>query len=121
MLAELDALGGNSAAAADRARESLAVYTALEDDRSCARCLVLLADAAAAEESFDDAARMLGAADALRGDLPVDIFERPVLEQCIPQLEAELGSSRFSELREEGARSAHTVGARDIVSVGVEE
>ena len=43
MLAELDLLDGAGDFATGRARESLALYTELEDNRSRARCLVVLA------------------------------------------------------------------------------
>jgi hypothetical protein len=104
MLAELDMLEGDAASAGRRARESLALYTDLEDSRSRARCLVVLACAAAAEESPEEAARALGAADALRGHDPPDDFERPLLDRMLPELAAALDEQAVADLRAEGAR-----------------
>jgi len=121
MLAQLDLIAGGSGAAAERARESLGFYTDLEDNRSRARCVVILASAAAAEEAFEEAARLLGTADALRGGLPLDMFELPILERTMPRLEAAIGEQRLSDLRAEGARPENSPRAREIVSSGVEE
>lgn len=109
MLAELDLLSGNAELAGTRARESLAVYTELEDDRSRARCLVVLAATAVAEGSFETAARLLGAAEAARGDESPDEFEAPVLERYLPGLEARLGTE-LSALVAEG----RTLGPRAL-------
>ncbi|MGH3132764.1 MAG: ATP-binding protein, partial [Gaiellaceae bacterium] len=65
MLAELDLLEGSLDLADERIRESLASYTDVENDRDRAMCLVVLAGIAAARESFEDAARLFGAAEAL--------------------------------------------------------
>ena len=102
MLAELDALAGEMASAGEHARESLALYTDLEDARSRARCLVILAAVAAAEGSFEMSARLLGAAEAARGDDAPDSFELPVLEVLVPGLETELGDA-LAVLTREGA------------------
>jgi len=118
MLGELDLLRGN-AGGGERVRESLSIYTELEDDRSRARCLVLLSGVEAAEGSFEEAARLLGAADALRGDSPPDSFELPVLERILPELEAALGANRSSELRVEGARLGPD--HAQVVPAGIEE
>ena len=48
MLAQLAVLAGDAAQAREHAQASLELYTELEDDRSCARCVVVLAGAAAA-------------------------------------------------------------------------
>jgi hypothetical protein len=106
MLAVLDVLEDDPRTAAGRARESLALYGSLGDDRSRARCLVVLACAAAADGANEDAARLVGAADALRAVDPVDDFERPLLDRYVPELEADLGAPRLDELRAEGASLA---------------
>ena len=85
MLAELDLLAGDPRRAATRARESLALYTELEDDRSRARCLVVLAAAAAGGGTFETAARLIGAAEQLRGDDAPDEFERPCSTRFVPR------------------------------------
>ena len=110
MLAVLDVLDDDPATAAGRARESLALYGSLGDARSRARCLVVLACAAAREAAHADAARLVGAAEALRAVDPVDDFERPLLDRYLPELEAELGARRLDELRAEGA----SLGPEDV-------
>jgi predicted ATPase/class 3 adenylate cyclase len=103
LLAEIDLLAGDPRAAAPRIRESLALYTELDSDRDRAYCLVVLGGIAAANRAFDEAARFLGAADALRGAAPLDVLELRVLERYGPELEDALGA-RFGGLRTEGAR-----------------
>jgi len=120
MLAELDLLTGDTAQAEERIRESLDVYTELENDRDRAMCLVVLAGVAAARSSFEDGAQLLGAAEALRGDAPPDLFELPVLERLEPELEAALGEERFARLRAQGARIGPDVVVREVVSAGSE-
>jgi tetratricopeptide (TPR) repeat protein len=121
MLAVLDLSAGESELAEERARESFFLYASLEDDRSCARCVVLLAGAAAAEGLLENAARFLGAADALRGDQSPDGFELPILDVCIPRLEAALDRQRVSQLREEGLRLRGEIVVEEIVSTATKE
>jgi ATP/maltotriose-dependent transcriptional regulator MalT len=116
MLANLDLQGGDGASARERAREALALYTELGDDRSRARCLVILAGAAAAEGSLEEAARMLGAADAFRGDQPADAFELPVLERYASELESAFDEQTLSQLREEGGRLRSVSFPREVVA-----
>ncbi len=105
MLAELDLRSGDLDAAERRIGRCLAVYTDLENRRSRAECLVVLAGIAAAKESFDDAGRLLGAAANLRGDSPVNRFEAPVLYRWMPELEAVLGEEALSRVMTEGAQA----------------
>jgi tetratricopeptide (TPR) repeat protein len=121
MLAELDILEGDSASARDRARESLALYTDLGDARSRARCHVVLACAAATDGSPEEAARSLGAANALRGDDPPDDFERPLLDRWVPELVAALGEQRVVELGLEGGRVGTGAAPLDIVTTSAIE
>ncbi len=121
MLGQLDLAAGENGSAIERANEALAVYTSLEDDRSRARCLVVLAGATAGEGSLEDAARLLGAAEALRGKLPLDGFELPILERWQRVLDVDLGVQRLSALKADGARTQGRAGAREIVSSLVEE
>ncbi len=102
MRAEIEIFDGNADDASSRARESLAAYTELEDDRSRARCLVVLAAAAVAEGSYEAAARILGAADEARGGEPPDEYEEPILERYVPVLEAHLGANAVRALEAEG-------------------
>jgi len=116
LLAELDLLGGDPAAAAPRIRQSFAIYTELGSDRDRADCLVVLGGVAAANGAFDEATRLMGAADALRGAAPLDLFELKVLERYGGELEDALGE-RFGRLRDEGAR----IGAEALVAPVVHE
>jgi predicted ATPase/class 3 adenylate cyclase len=121
MLAELDLLAGELDRAETQVRESLAVYTRVENDRDRAECLVVLAGIATARKSFEQAARLLGAADALRGEAPPDLYEVAVLERFQPDLEAALGEDEFTRLRAEGARLGTGTSIREVVSVGSQE
>ena len=105
MLAELDLHTGDVDDAETRIRKCLATYTELENERSRAECLVVLAGIATARGAYEDAARLLGAASRLRSDAPLNRFELPVLERCGPELSAALGAQRLSALQEEGARN----------------
>jgi hypothetical protein len=104
MLAELDLQAGDLEAAERRILACLAVYADLGSDRSRAECVVVLGGVAAAQGRSEDAARLFGAAGALRGDASVNRFERPVLERFRPQLVEALGETRTSALEREGAR-----------------
>jgi predicted ATPase/class 3 adenylate cyclase len=121
MLAQLAALDGDNELGAERARESLALYTDLEDDRSRARCLVVLASIAASDGSPEEAARLVGAAEALRGDEPPDEFERPLLERCEPGLVAALGEATFVGLKADGSGPDTDVVAHELVRIATEE
>jgi hypothetical protein len=112
MLGELDLHVGDAEAAELRILACLGVYTELGNDRSRAECLVLLGGSAAAQGRFEDAARLFGAAGALRGDAAVNRFERPVLERYAPQVESAVGAARAAGLAREGAR----VGADALVA-----
>ena len=102
LLAQIALAAGEIQDAADRARESLSVYSDLEDDRSRARCLVVLAATAVAEGSYETAARIIGAAEAARGDESPDEYEMPIIERYLPELEAHLGSAALLDLTMEG-------------------
>ena len=102
MRAEIEILDGNADDASSRARESLAAYTELEDDRSRARCLVVLAAAAVAEGSYEAAARILGAAGTEAEEASLDEYEEPILERYVPVLEAHLGANAVRALEAEG-------------------
>jgi hypothetical protein len=121
MLAEVDILEGEPTSARARAKESLALYSDLEDNRSRARCLVILAATAVAEGSYETAARTLGAADAARGDDSPDEFERPLLERCAPELAAALGAARVAALGAAAARVPIDDLLREVVTTGIEE
>ena len=118
MLAELDLLAGDTSLVADRARECLAVYTRLENDRDRAECLVVLGGVAVAHGDLEEAARLFGAAETLRHGAPVSAYELPVLERFEPELLAALGTDRLAELKAEGARFDDAARRREVVSVG---
>jgi predicted ATPase/class 3 adenylate cyclase/Flp pilus assembly protein TadD len=121
MIAQLDLFAGELDLAERQVRESLAIYTRVENDRDRAECLVVLAGIATAKKAFKQAARLLGGADALRGDAPLDLYELPVLERFQPELEAALGDRELARLRAEGARLGSGISVREVVSVGSEE
>jgi predicted ATPase len=121
MLALLDVVGDNPVSAGERARESFELYTELEDDRSCARCLIIIAAAAVADGAYGDAARLLGAADALRKSEPLDSFERLVLDPFGPEIETRFGKRELVELKAEGAHLGRRALSREVVSAGTEE
>jgi predicted ATPase/class 3 adenylate cyclase len=118
MLAELNLLSGDLDLVEGDARDCLAAYTRLENDRDSAECLVVLAGAAVARQAFEEGARLLGAADALRGGAPVSPYELPVLERFEPALIAALGEDRYVELKAKGAHPGTS--SRTVVSVGGE-
>jgi predicted ATPase/class 3 adenylate cyclase len=84
MLSLLDLGDGAAETARDRAGDALALYSNLEDDRSRARCVLVLAAAAAAQSRREEAERLLGAAESLRGSEPPDEFETPLLARLVP-------------------------------------
>jgi hypothetical protein len=104
MLAELDLHAGDLETAERRILACLAVYTDLGNDRSRAECVVVLGGIAAAAGRSEDAARLFGAAAALRGDAAVNRFERPVLERFRPAVVVALGDARTVALEREGSR-----------------
>jgi predicted ATPase/DNA-binding SARP family transcriptional activator len=121
MLAELDLAVDELDRAEQRILSCLAIYTVLENHRSRAECLVVLGGIAAGRGHFEPAARFLGAADALRGDLPLNRFETPVLERCMPELEAALSGERLADLRAQGARLGAEALISPVVSVAARE
>ena len=121
MLAELDLLAGDVEHVEKRIMGSLAVYTEVESNRDRAECLVVLAGLAVARGSFEDAARLFGAAEALRGDSPVNRFERPVIDRFEHDFEAALPEGERMKLRAEGARLGTEVVPRDVVLAGTWE
>ena len=121
MLGHLDVLAGDTRSALEHASESYLLYTDLEDARSRARCLVVLAAVAAGDGFTEDAARLLGGAEALRGDDPPDLFELRTLEQFAGDLEFRLGTAAFGELKIEGRRLEPDAVTRKVVRAGIEE
>jgi predicted ATPase/DNA-binding SARP family transcriptional activator len=90
--------------AADSLHESLVIYARFEDRRSTAECLCAFAGLEAATGRTEDAARLFGTADALRGESPLEYGEPLIESRFVPTLVESLGSERFAALRAEGAR-----------------
>ena len=86
-----------------RLNESLSIYTELADERSVAECSVPLGGYAAATDNPEDAARLWGAADRLRGNSPLEYAEPAIDAHFRPGLST-LGEQRYEELGLKGAR-----------------
>ena len=102
-----------------RLNESLAIYTDLADDRSTAECLCALGGYAAATGHAEEAARLWGAADRLRGDSPLEYGEPAIEARFRPDLLERLGAERFAELRAEGHRLGYDgliAASREVVA-----
>ncbi|MGH3136852.1 MAG: ATP-binding protein [Gaiellaceae bacterium] len=121
VLAELDLVEGDAENASHSIRESLEIYTALDNNSARAGCLLVLGAVAAVTGSFDEAARLLGGAEALRGDSPLDRHQRDALRRVRPELEAALGDTRLAQLEAEGARLGLADLLREVVTTGTEE
>jgi ATP/maltotriose-dependent transcriptional regulator MalT len=115
-LAEIDLLEGDPERAGPAIQESLAIYTDLENDIARAGCFVVLAGVALARGSHEEAARLIGAADDLRGDSQLDWHQRMLLERLEPELETGLGADRFAALRSEGRSLGGKVGPEVVFS-----
>ena len=89
----------------DRLNKSLEIYTDLADDRSRAECLCALGGYAAATGLPEEAARLWGAADAARGNSPLEYAEPVIEARFMPVLIESLGVERVAALRAEGRRS----------------
>lgn len=121
MVAELELLDGSIDLADDAIRESLAVYTELDNDSACAGCLVLLAEVSTTRGSLEEAARLVGAAESLRGDAPVSPFAQTALERFLPELETGLGRRRLAGLTAEGQRLGRAVLTPEFVSASTRQ
>ena len=104
-----------------QARESLEIYAEVENDRDRAECIVVLAGIAVARGSLEQAARLLGAADAIRGEAPMDRYELAAIERYDAELEAALGPERLAQLRLEGAGIGPVDLDREVVTADSEE
>jgi predicted ATPase/class 3 adenylate cyclase len=119
-LAELALREGEVANAEESILESFAIFTELEYERARAGCLVVLAGVAASKGLLHEAALLLGAAEAMRGDSPPNPFELPILERVLPELEAGLGDDLAKALAE-GARADVDPVVRGLVAVATKE
>ena len=121
LLAEIELAEGDADAAYDAIRESLEIYAGLENDRARAGCLVVLSAVAAAKGQPEQAARLVGAAEALRGNTGLEHHERAVLDALLPELEHELGEAAYGRLRVEGADLGCDALVGDIVTADTRE
>ena len=103
MLGTVGLLRGELARSLGQLNESLAIYIGLVDDRSTAECLCALGGYAAAVDRPEDAARLWGAADRLRGDSPLEYAEPAIEERFAPTVMRALGAERYAALRAEGS------------------
>jgi predicted ATPase/class 3 adenylate cyclase len=99
-----------------RLDESLAIYAVLADDRSTAECVCALGGYAAATGHAEQAARLWGAADRLRGDRPLEYAEPVIEARFRPDLLEKLGDDLFVELRAEG----HKLGYEGVIEASRE-
>jgi predicted ATPase/DNA-binding SARP family transcriptional activator/class 3 adenylate cyclase len=92
------------ALAAERLLEALRLYQELGDERDCAECLHALGGVAAAQGNALDAARLWGAAEALRARRAVALTpeEKMVDERFSSAVADELGADAFARARSEG-------------------
>ena len=67
--------------------------------------------------SPEEAARLIGAADNLRGEAALDWHQSMLLERLEPELEAGLGADRFVALRSEGRSLGGKVGPEIVFTV----
>ncbi|HYI75876.1 MAG TPA: tetratricopeptide repeat protein [Gaiellaceae bacterium] len=102
MLGAVDLLQGDTAQAHDRLTESLGTYTDLADDRSRAECLCALGGHAAASGRPEDAARLWGEADKLRGGSPLEYAEPAIEARFLPGVIDALGNDVYERLRGAG-------------------
>jgi hypothetical protein len=107
MIGSIALLDDDVPLASERLQESLAIYAELEDDRSRAECLCALGGCAAALGRPEDACRLWGAADVLRGESPLEYAEPAIEARFSPELVESLGPERVEELRAEGRRLGH--------------
>ena len=103
MLGTVGLLRGELARSLGQLNESLAIYIGLVDDRSTAECLCALGGYAAAVDRPEDAARLWGAADRLRGDSPLEYAEPAIEERFASTVMRALGAERYAALRAEGS------------------
>ena len=120
-LAELDLFDGEIDLAEERILESLAVYADIENDRESAECVLVLAAIEAARGSFEEAARLLGAAEALRGTSTPEVVEADVFARFEPDLRSALSADTIAGLRRLGAEVGYKALLAKVVPAGARE
>lgn len=103
-LARITAFQGDLAAAGSLHRESLATAREIHDQRISAFALEGLAGVVAARGEFCRAARLWGAAEALRDAMgtPLPLVDRPIYERSVAAARASLGEKAFAAAWAEG-------------------
>jgi predicted ATPase/class 3 adenylate cyclase len=101
VLGEVALLDGALGRAEDLLRESLEIYAGLPDDRASAECVLGLAGVSASHGRYDEAARLLGAAEALRQDDGLLTGERRIVAYVERILSSNLGD-HLAVRKEEG-------------------
>jgi non-specific serine/threonine protein kinase len=98
-LGHLALLRGDVAKAVKMCLESLSLNRTVGDPQGIAACLVALAAAAAACNTFERAARLLGSADALLRAGGIELFaaDRLLYRQTQDRVRRQLGGSSFVE------------------------
>jgi predicted ATPase/class 3 adenylate cyclase len=116
-LGEMALSRDSPAAAAERLVDALAIYRVLDDDRDSAECIHALGGVAAAEGQDVDAARLWGAAEALRerSGAALTPEEKAVDQRFLPLVRDELGAEEFARARLKG-RSLQLTELEAIVS-----
>jgi non-specific serine/threonine protein kinase len=97
---------GDAAAAARLGREALELMREVDDRGGVARCVEALAWAAAAQEDWDHAARLIGAADAVWRSIPAELPPplRPDRDGYTARVQRAIGCERWDARRLEGSR-----------------
>jgi predicted ATPase/class 3 adenylate cyclase len=121
MLAELDLLAGELDSADERIREAYTFYARLENDSERAGCLVILGGIAVARKSYETAAQLFGAAEALRSGSPPERAVLMVLERFEPELESALGARDLADLKARGAGLDRDGLIAEVVLTGTRE
>src|SRR5439155_5177200 len=93
--------------AAPRLREALAMFRELGVRQGIATCLEGLAGVAGREGRGEEAAKLFGAAEALREaiSVPLPAYDRADYERSVSIARAPLGESAFEQAWEEGRRT----------------
>ena len=119
MLGRVAQAAGDAAAAADYQVESLRLRREIGDRRGMAECVEAIAAAASTGQPVA-AARLLGAADAIRRSInaPLPDHERASVEQASRTAQAALGAEGFAVARNGGRIAPAQAAIDDALAVG---
>jgi predicted ATPase/class 3 adenylate cyclase len=116
VLGEVALLDGALGRAEGLLHESLEIYARLPDDRASAECVLGLAGVSASSGRYDEAARLMGAAEALRQDGGLLPSERRIVAHVERILSANLGD-HFAARKEDGRLLDREFILRDLGAV----